>query len=181
MHEVQARLAKLIAADPVNTRYKQTQSYVFNKEAEALNALGDKQGAVRAFTDALATAEAMHAAEPADQGAQIAVLLAQYALGAGLVDAGDRAQGIVHYREALRDAEAIRKVSPGNDYVVNQIAGLKLDLGQSLLVTDPRNAEGCRVVEEGLKMQEELSRRKRLSDESGHHTARFEAMLAKCK
>jgi non-specific serine/threonine protein kinase/serine/threonine-protein kinase len=181
VHEVQERLATLMAADPVSTRYKQTQSYVYNKEAEALSALGDKRGAVRAFTDALTTAEAMRAAEPADQGAQIAVLLAHYSLGAGLVDAGDRAQGIVQYREALREGEAIRKVSPGNDYVVNQIAGLKLDLGQSLLVTDSHNAEGCRAVDEGLKMQADLRQRKRLSDESGHHTERFEAMLAKCK
>jgi non-specific serine/threonine protein kinase/serine/threonine-protein kinase len=181
VRQVQERLAKLIAADPLNTRYKQTESYVYNKEAEALSALGDNRGAVRAFTDALTTAQAMRAAEPADQGAQIAVLLAHYSLGAGLVDAGDRAGGIIQFRLALRDAEAIRAISPGNDYVVNQIAGLKLDLGQSLLATHPRHVEGCRDVEEGLKMQAELRQRKRLSDESGHHTARFEAMLEKCK
>jgi len=181
VHEVQARLSKLIAADPLNTRFKQTESYMYNREAEALNALGDVRGAVRAFTDALKTAEAMRAAEPADQAAQMAVMLAHYSLGAGLVDAGDRAGGIIQFRLALRDAEAIRAISPGNDYVVNQIAGLKLDLGQSLLATHPRHVEGCRDVEEGLKMQAELRQRKRLSDESGHHTARFEAMLQKCR
>jgi tetratricopeptide (TPR) repeat protein len=174
------KLERLSAADPLNIRTQQTMVLVLNYEAAALSDLGDQRGAVAVLRESVEASEAIRTASPADQSAQIGVMFAHYALGANLLKNGDRAEGLTRLRDALGEGEAIQKASRGNDYIANQIASVKSELGEALVRTDPQHAEGCRLIGEALGIWDELARRSAVPGESGRYRKHFEAIRDKC-
>ena len=124
--------------------------------------------------------EALFAASPNDQSARIGAMLAHYSLGVNLLLNGERADGLARLREALAEAEAIQNASPGNDYIINQVASIKAELGEALITGNPKHAEGCRLIDEALSLWDTLVRRSAMPGESARHRKRFEAVRETC-
>ncbi len=173
------RFEALVAADPLNARTRQNLALAFSVEAHALGASGDDESAIAAFTSAVETAEALLSAEPANQGSQITVMLNHYELGTGLVRAGRAAAGIQHLRQAMAEGEAIVKASPGAAFMASQLAAVKVDLGSTLLASDPVNTEGCRLLEDGLASWARGGRQ--VPEQLASQKTRFDPMVARCR
>jgi non-specific serine/threonine protein kinase/serine/threonine-protein kinase len=173
------RFEALVAADPLNARTRQNLALAFSVEAHALGASGDDESAIAAFTSAVETAEALLSAEPANQGSQITVMLNHYELGMGLIRAGRVAAGIQRLRQAIAEGEAIVKASPGAAFMASQLAAVKVDLGSTLLASDPVNTGGCRLLEDGLASWARGGRQ--VPEQLASQKTRFDPMVARCR
>ena len=175
------KLEALIIVDALNVRTQQTLVLVLNYEAAALSDLGDQRGSVAVLREAVEASEAIRAASPADQSAQIGAMHAYYALGAGLLRTAERNEGITRLRQALAEAESVQKIASGNDYILNQIASVKAELAEALVANEPKHAEGCRLIGEALGLWDELTRRSAVPGESSRFREHFEALRNKCR
>ena len=90
-------------------------------------------------------------------------------------------EGIKRLEEVIGEASAIIKRSPGNNFVLNELATAHLDLGAFLLRRRPRDAEGCQHLAEGWQAWNRLAQRAEIPAESGRSRARFEKLLADCR
>ena len=73
------------------------------------------------------------------------------------------------------------KASPGDDFTVNELAVGHLNLGKTLLTAEPRRAEGCREIGEGLRLWNMLAERTGVPGEVAEHRGYFENLLAACR
>jgi non-specific serine/threonine protein kinase/serine/threonine-protein kinase len=173
------RTEALVAADPLNTRRRQNLALAFSVEAHALSASGDEPAALAALTSAVAAAEALLAAEPGNRGNQITAMLNHYELGMGLIRAGQGPQGFQRLRQAIVEGEAIVQTSPADAYMASQLAAVKVDLGSTLLETDPADREGCRLLEDGLASWARGGRQ--VPEQLTAQKARFDPIVARCR
>jgi tetratricopeptide (TPR) repeat protein len=178
--DAQHRLEQLLGKDPINNRYRMGLVQVFNEEGDSLQALGNSSGAINACTKSVATAEALVAAAPEDIGNQFALILADHFLGSNLIRAGRRTEGSRRLREGIERAEAIVRKTPENLVAVNQVASMKLELGEGLLGGDARSIEGCRQIGEGLELWKTLAARAELPGESAKFREKYEELRARC-
>jgi tetratricopeptide (TPR) repeat protein len=179
--EARRKYEELLSRDPVNVRYRQSLVRIFNNQGGALNALDDRPGMIRAFTDATTTADALLAAGLDDHGSQLAALLSHAALGRALVAIGKTEAGIKRLRQTIAEAESIVKASPGDDFTVNELAVGRLNLGEALLSAAPHSAVGCREIGEGLRLWNTLAERSGVPGEVAGYRSRFEDLWATCR
>jgi len=181
LEDAKSRLLRLLQTDPVNTRYRQTLMLVWRDQAQAFLHMKDSRRAIAALGEALRIAEALRDADPRDQGAEIGLMMVHYSLGVVLLQSDEPDEGVKRLEEAIGEANAIVKRSPGNNFVLNELATVHLDLGDFLLRTRPNDAEGCQHVAEGLQAWDRLAQRAEVPAESGRARARFEKLLADCR
>jgi hypothetical protein len=174
-------LTRLVAADPVNTRYRQTLMLVWRDKAQAFLEVDDTKRALDALGEAVRLAEVLRDADPRDQAAQIGVLMVHYSLGNAQLQAGMRAEGEARLRQVIDEATAVLRTSPGNNFVLNELATAHLDLGSTRIRRRAADPEGCRHVADGLHAWDELAKRAQVPAESGRRRAYFEELLATCQ
>jgi non-specific serine/threonine protein kinase/serine/threonine-protein kinase len=176
----QRQYEQLLAADALNMRYRQNLVRIFNIQGAALDAVGDRPAMIRAFTQAVDTADGMLAASPDDHGSKLAALLSHSALGRALVRTGETEAGIDRLRQTIAEAESIATASPGDDFTVNELAVARLNLGETLL-TAQHGLEGCREIGEGLRLWNALAERTGVPGEVAGYRGHFEDLLATCR
>jgi tetratricopeptide (TPR) repeat protein len=177
--DAQRRLEALIARDPTNQRYSQTLVVVHGVRGRALWMLKEVERALEAFAAAVATADAVSAASPDDQGMRFGAAQAHQTLGDALAES-NRAAGLAHLRRAKGTFAAMAKAMPGNDYFAYQLATAALDLGDALHQLNRIDGAGCAEIAGGLSAWENLVARQRLPGEASPYSEPYKFLRAMC-
>jgi tetratricopeptide (TPR) repeat protein len=175
--ECRRAFEELLVQTPLNAGYQQNLARIFKNEGDALFEIGRTRDAIAAYRGGVTVAETLRASSPEDHANQIAVMISHLALGVALVNAGERAEGITHVRQAVAEGESIIRAVPGNGFVINELAEAKLRLGEALLTDQSSRPEGCRAIGEGLRLWESLGE---VPGESRRYRSRFESLWASC-
>jgi serine/threonine protein kinase len=180
LEDARRRLEHLLVADPLNKRYRQSLVLVWRNEAQSFEAVGERRQALRAGRQSVSVADALRDSDPRDQAGQIVAMLSHYSLGVELLLGGSVKEGADRLRQVIAEATAILAVSPGNNYVANELATARLDLGAALVAHPADAEEGCRELRDGLRTWDELAKRAQVPPESSQARSHYESVLAGC-
>jgi non-specific serine/threonine protein kinase/serine/threonine-protein kinase len=172
-------LESLVAEDAVNTRYRRDLIYALNIGAASVENAGDLAEANRARRRALDLAEDLLAADPSNQGDQIAAAYCRQYLGSGLVRSGEVEEGLKYLEEAARLASATARAHPGS-FTRGRIAEIQADKGMALHGLGTRPAETCAALRESVAIWEDLDGRGELSPEVRGDFDEIRALLPGC-
>jgi len=179
--EARARLDALLAADPLNKRYRQYMVMLYSREAEALLDLNDSPGEIDANQRASAIAEALRQQEPKDSATQLAAMLSHCALGRAWLRASKRVEAVTRLRECVVDGERLVAATP-TYYYIGELAFAKLYLGQALMDDPTRKtfAEGCGFLRDGLESTKKMAAQSSALGASPEAQKKYAEKLAAC-
>ena len=178
--DAQRRLEGLLAQDPLNTRYRSNLSLVLNFAARSFQAMGDYPRAIEMFTRSNALAGALHDEAPEDTTLAIGAMMIRHALAMAHIHSGDPSTGLPILRQAEADAEAIVKRAPQNGFTLNQLAAIRVELGETMLKANAHSREACATVGAGVLIWRDLDARGQLPGDVVADRATYEALWAKC-
>ena len=182
VRDARGRLGPILAADPINKRYRQYLAFLWGNEAEALIALGEYAGAVEAGTHATAVAHELHLQEPKDLATLLALMNSRCTLGQAWLGAGQPANGIARLRECVADGQRLLALAPTN-YYRGELAFRQLQLGRALIDAGKgqHSEEGCAVLRAGVDASAKMAAISAAFALSETALRTYAAKLAACK
>lgn len=115
-----------------------------------------------------------------DLTSQLLSIHTNKARGEMWIAASDRGRGVDYLRRAQVEATALLKRSPENNYALNLLAAIDVEIGWSLLTTTRGDPEGCDSMRRGLAVWTQMAAAGTLPADSGANPSRFNAKLASC-
>jgi serine/threonine protein kinase len=155
VHSAWAVLEALIDGDPNNARYRRELVYAINVGASVVEATAGADVAHASRSRALELAELLVAAEPGNQGDQIALTYAQQGLGAALVGGAAVGAGLSRLRQACQSAAALAAASD-SPFHQNRLAEVHAELGLALARRRLHPAEMCVALRTSVAVWERL-------------------------
>lgn len=179
LQRAEREFVDLLTRDHLNVHYRESLAQAYVEEGRVHDGQGTWVAAEAAFANAATLADELLASNRDDLTIQLLSIHTNEARGDMWISANERGRGIDYLRRAQVQATELLKGSPENNYALNLLAAVDVEIGQALMRTrgDP---EGCGFLRKGLALWTHMAASGTLPADSGANLGRFDALLVTC-